>query len=80
MKDTLSKLKKTAFDEIVKASHEYVLREQVRTELSDFVASRIKKGDVNTQEDLDALLRAMKVAVAMLESISFESWKAIEDK
>jgi hypothetical protein len=77
MKDTIDELKKTVFDEVIKASRSYVLREQVRAELQDIVVSRLKSGDINSAEDAEAFVQAMKAAVGILENVSFESWKLI---
>ena len=77
MKDTINELKKTVFDEVIKQSRGYVLREQLRAELQEIVVARIKNGDINSAEDAEAFVQAMKAATAALETVSFESWKLI---
>ena len=77
MKDTINELKKTVFDEVIKQSRGYVLREQLRAELQEIVVARIKSGDINSAEDAEAFVQAMKAAAAALETVSYESWKLI---
>lgn len=77
MKDTINELKKTVFDEVIKQSRGYVLREQLRAELQEIVVARIKSGDINSAEDAEAFVQALKAAAAALETVSYESWKLI---
>lgn len=78
MKDSFDKLKKTVFDEVVKTSRIYVLREQVRAELTDMVRARIASGDIKSSEDVQAFIQAMKAAVGILENVPFENWQLID--
>lgn len=77
MKDSFDALKKTVFDEVVKTSRNYVLREQVRAEIQQMVAARISSGDIKTAEEAEKFIQAIKAAVGVLENVPFESWKLI---
>jgi selenocysteine lyase/cysteine desulfurase len=78
MKDSFDALKKTVFDEVVKTSRNYVLREQVRAELTDMVRARISSGHINSAEDVQAYIQALKAAVGILENVPFENWQLID--
>ncbi len=72
-----SELKRTVFDEVIKTSRSYVLREHVRAELQQMVSDRVASGDINSPEDVESFIQAMKAAVGVLEAVPFESWKLI---
>lgn len=77
MKDPFNELKKTVFDEVVRTSRSYVLREHVRAELQQIVSARISSGDINSAADVESFIQAMKAAISVLESVPFESWQMI---
>ena len=77
MKNPIGELKKKILDEVVKASRNFVLREQVRAELQQMILDRLTNGDLKDAEDVQVFIHAMKNGIALIESVPFENWKVI---
>lgn len=63
--------------EAIVASMSYRRKEIVREELQDMIVSRIKSGDITTQEDLAEFFKTITLATTALRSIPVDVFKKI---
>lgn len=70
------KKKTQMWESLVKASSDYLAKEQVRKEIQDLIENRIKNGQISSQEELTAFFAVVKMSMLALEHVPYDAFVA----
>lgn len=73
MSDVVSKVRRIVLDEAIKASKDYMRKEQVRQKVQDLAASMVANGEIRDEAGLADFWRTVEMSVGALKMIPLEA-------
>lgn len=80
MKITVGRLRKICKEAKVGASASYMRKERIREALQAAIAGILASGDVQTEDDLVELFKAVDMSLKALKMIPLDVWKKLPAK
>lgn len=71
--DVISKVRRVILDEAIRASKEYMKKEQVRQRIQDLAASMVASGEIASEVELAEFWKTVEMSAAALKMVPFEA-------
>lgn len=71
----VDKLRRIVLEETIKASHEYMIKEKIRSDLQQLIASRVSSGEINDEDDLKEFWKTIEMAISALKMIPVDAFR-----
>jgi len=75
MSDVVDKVRRIVLDEAIKASKEYMKKEEVRKRIQDMVVAMIANGEINSDVELADFWNTVGMSVGALKMIPYAALK-----
>lgn len=71
-KKVLNSLKKIVLEEVIKASEDYMKKEEIKQEIEKLMMSYISSGKISSEDELQEFWKTAKMAILSLEMIPYD--------
>jgi len=71
--DVISKVRRVVLEEAIKASKDYMKKEQIRQQIQDLAASMIASGEIANETELTDFWRTVEMSVTALRMVPFDA-------
>ncbi len=71
--DVISKIRRVVLEEAIKASKEYMKKEQVRQRIQDLASSMIASGEIASEAELAEFWKTVEMSATALKSVPLEA-------
>jgi len=67
-------------NEVIKASKEFLKKENVREELQEMIIEQVRSGAISSSKDLVEFFKTLTMASSALQQVPFEVYKKLSNK
>lgn len=76
--DVISKVRRVVLEEAIKASKDYMKKEQVRQRIQDLAASMVASGEITSEAELADFWKTVEMSATALKMVPFEALRGLK--
>ncbi len=76
--DVISKVRRVVLEEAIKASKEYMKKEQVRQRIQELAASMVASGEIGSDADLADFWKTAEMSITALKMIPLDAFRGVK--
>jgi enoyl-[acyl-carrier-protein] reductase (NADH) len=76
--DVIKKVRRLVLDEAIRASTEYMKKEQVRQRIQELAASMVANGDIKSDAELADFWKTVEMSIGALRMVPYDVFKGVK--
>lgn len=76
--DVISKVRRVVLEEAIRASKDYMKKEQVRQRIQDLAASMVAAGEINSDVELADFWKTVEMSIGALKMVPYNALKGVK--
>lgn len=76
--DVISKVRRVVLEEAIKASKDYMKKEQVRKRIQDLAASMVAAGEIRSDVELADFWKTVEMSIGALKMVPYDAFKGVK--
>lgn len=76
--DVIKKVRRLVLDEAIRASKEYMKKEQVRQRIQELAASMVATGEIKSDAELADFWRTVEMSIGALKMVPYDAFKGVK--